>query len=127
MEFNSEFVYPYYSFAMMFFTLIPYWFMFLNCLPRLNMNFFNRIRKIIFIGNITIRIDKALKNSLDTLFKNLGTTTNSVINMFLKHCEREQSLLFTLSLDTTSSKELAESMQEIDNYNKFNFLVLILL
>lgn len=68
---------------------------------------------------MTIRIDKDLKTSVDSLFKNLGTTTNSAINMFLRQCEREQSLVFTPNmLAPAPSKELAESLQEIEDYKK---------
>mgnify|MGYP000200057144 CR=1 FL=1 len=66
--------------------------------------------------NMTIRIDKDLKNSVDNLFKNLGTNTNSAINMFLRQCEREQGLVFTPSMNQTPSKELLESLQEIEDY-----------
>lgn len=45
--------------------------------------------------NMTIRIDKNLKKSVDNLFKSLGTTTSSAINMFLRQCDREQGLVFT--------------------------------
>lgn len=68
--------------------------------------------------NMTIRIDKDLKASVDSLFKNLGTTTNSAINMFLRQCEREQSLVFTPNmLAPAPSKELAEALQEVEDYN----------
>ena len=66
--------------------------------------------------NMTIRIDKDLKKKVDTLFKNLGTNTNSAINMFLRQCDREQGLVFTPSMTPTPSKELLESLQEIEDY-----------
>lgn len=66
--------------------------------------------------NITIRIDKNLKRSVDNLFKSLGTTTSSAINMFLRQCDREQGLVFTPSMNTTPNKELLESLQEIEDY-----------
>lgn len=66
--------------------------------------------------NMTIRVDKALKKNVDSLFKNLGTTTNSAINMFLRQCDREQSLIFTPTLAPAPSKELKESLQEIEDY-----------
>ena len=67
--------------------------------------------------NMTIRVDKNLKTSVDSLFKNLGITTNSAINMFLRQCVREQSLVFTPTLAPAPSKELAEALQEIEDYN----------
>lgn len=68
--------------------------------------------------NMTIRIDKDLKKSVDTLFKKLGTNTNSAINMFLRQCERQQGLVFTPSLTPAPSKELLESLKEIESYKK---------
>ena len=50
------------------------------------------------------------------MFKKLGTNTNSAINMFLRQCDREQGLVFILSMNTTPSKELLESLQEIEDY-----------
>ena len=66
--------------------------------------------------NMTIRIDKDLKKSVDILFKKLGTNTNSAINMFLRQCEREQGLVFKPTLAPEPSKELLESLQEIEDY-----------
>ena len=66
--------------------------------------------------NMTIRIDKELKNNVDILFKNLGTNTNSAINMFLRQCDREQGLVFTPTMSPTPSKELLASLQEIEDY-----------
>ena len=68
--------------------------------------------------NMTIRIDKNLKKSVDKLFKNLGISTNSAINMFLKQCDREQRLIFTPSIAPTPSKKLLESLQEMEDYKK---------
>ena len=66
--------------------------------------------------NITLRIDKDLKKSVDKLFKNLGTNTNSAINMFLRQCDREQGFVFTPSMAPAPSKELLASLQEIEDY-----------
>ena len=66
--------------------------------------------------NMTIRIDKELKKSVDSLFKNLGTNTNYAINMFLRQCDREQKLAFTPTMTPTPSKELLVSLQEIEDY-----------
>lgn len=68
--------------------------------------------------NMTIRIDKDFKKKVDVLFNNLGTNTTSAIMMFLKQCEREQSLVFTPTLAPAPSKELAESLKEIEDYKK---------
>lgn len=66
--------------------------------------------------NMTIRIDKDLKKSVDILFKNLGTNTNSAINMFLRQCDREQGLVFTPTMSPKPSNELLASLQEIEDY-----------
>ena len=66
--------------------------------------------------NMTIRIDKDLKKSVDNLFKKLGTNTNSAINMFLRQCEREQSLVFKPTMAPAPNKELLASLQEIEDY-----------
>lgn len=66
--------------------------------------------------NMTIRIDKDFKKKVDVLFNNLGTNTTSAIMMFLKQCEREQSLIFTPTLAPAPNKELAESLKEIEDY-----------
>ena len=82
------------------------------------------IKETIFMNNtsntinMTIRIDKNLKKSVDKLFKNLGISTNSAINMFLKQCDREQRLIFTPSMAPAPSKELLESLQEMEDYKK---------
>ena len=52
------------------------------------------------------------------MLKKLGTNTNSAINMFLRQCDREQGLVFIPSMNTTPSKELLESLQEIEDYKK---------
>ncbi len=66
--------------------------------------------------NMTIRIDKDLKKSVDSLFRRLGTSTNSAINMFLRQCEREQSLTFVPKLAPAPSEELLEALQEVEDY-----------
>lgn len=50
------------------------------------------------------------------MLKKLGTNTNSAINMFLRQCDREQGLVFIPGMNTTPSKELLESLQEIEDY-----------
>lgn len=70
--------------------------------------------------NMTIRIDKELKKNVDILFKNLGTNTNSAINMFLRQCDREQGLVFTPTMVPKPNKELQASLQEIEDYKNGN-------
>ena len=63
--------------------------------------------------NMTIRIDKDLKKSVDSLFKSLGTNTNSAINMFLRQCEREQGLVFKPTMAPAPSEELFVNLKDI--------------
>lgn len=62
--------------------------------------------------NMTVRIDKELKDNVDILFKTLGTNTNSAINMFLRQCDREQSLVFTPALAPEPSRKLKKALKE---------------
>lgn len=57
-----------------------------------------------------------LKKSVYALFKNLGTNTNSAINMFLRQCDREQGLVFTPTMASAPNKELLASLQELEDY-----------
>ena len=66
--------------------------------------------------NMTISIDKNLKKRVDSLFKNLGTNTNSAINMLLRQCDREQGLVFKPTIAPSPSKELLTSLQEIEDF-----------
>ena len=38
--------------------------------------------------------------------------------MFLRQCDREQSLVFTPTIAPTPNKELLESLQEVEDYKK---------
>lgn len=64
-------------------------------------------------SNINVRIDPYLKEEADTLFKELGLNTSSAINMFLRHCVREQEIPFLPSLKGEKpNKELKEALKE---------------
>lgn len=66
--------------------------------------------------NITIRIDMDLKESVDGLFKNLGMTTSTAINMFLRQCDRKQRLVFKPTMIAPpSGKGLIEDMHEMED------------
>lgn len=51
--------------------------------------------------NITIRVDSQIKKEADLLFKDLGLTLNSAINMFLRQAIREQKIPFEISRKST--------------------------
>lgn len=56
------------------------------------------------MATMSIRLSDSDKSEADNLFRTLGITTNSVINMFIKQCIRMQSLPFTPSLDISNQK-----------------------
>lgn len=60
---------------------------------------------------ISIRLSDNDKSQADNLFKKLGITTNSAINMFIKQCIIMQSLPFIPSLDVPN-KKLLKSLEE---------------
>lgn len=63
------------------------------------------------MATMSIRISDSDKNEADNLFKKLGITTNSAINMFIKQCIRMQSLPFTPSLEMPNQK-LMNALEE---------------
>ncbi|UWD34957.1 type II toxin-antitoxin system RelB/DinJ family antitoxin [Mycoplasma cottewii] len=50
--------------------------------------------------NLNIRIDKETKEKAEAIFHELGITTSSAINMFLKATIRKNTLPFSIELDT---------------------------
>lgn len=65
------------------------------------------------MATMSIRISDSDKNAADNLFRELGTTTNSAINMFIKQCIRLQRFPFTPSLNVPSEK-LVRAIEESD-------------
>ena len=66
------------------------------------------------MATMSIRISDTDKIAADDLFKKLGITTNSAINMFLKQCIRMQSLPFTPSLEIPNNK-LMKTLEESED------------
>lgn len=66
------------------------------------------------ITNMTIRIDKNFKKEMDCLFKNLGINTSAAIMMFLKQCEREQGIPFTVTMEVPN-KRLLSALEESED------------
>lgn len=75
------------------------------------------------MATMSIRLSDNDKNNADKLFKSLGTTTNSAINMFIKQSIRMQGFPFTPSMKNESvnpkllkaleeSKEIEQEMKE---------------
>lgn len=48
--------------------------------------------------NVTVRMDKALRDDANALFDELGLTTTQAINMFLRQAVREQRIPFEVTL-----------------------------
>ncbi len=46
--------------------------------------------------NVTIRLDKNLKEQADLLFSDFGISTNAAITMFIKQAVREQKIPFEI-------------------------------
>lgn len=69
--------------------------------------------------NINFRVDKDLKIQADELFKNLGITTSSAINMFLNQCVREQALAIKPSIVSPKpSNDLEDALKEVEDFEK---------
>ncbi len=82
---------------------------------------------------MSIRLSDNDKNEADNLFKKLGITTNSAINMFIKQSIRMQSLPFISTLGVPNQKlikALEESdiiMQELKEKNKATLILIVYL
>lgn len=65
------------------------------------------------MATMSIRLSDEDKKEADILFKKMGITINSAINMFIKQCVRNQALPFTPTVETREpSKELLEALEE---------------
>ena len=65
------------------------------------------------MATMSIRLSDNDKIAADNLFKELGTTTNSAINMFIKQSLRLQRFPFTPSLNEPNAK-LVRAIEESD-------------
>lgn len=63
------------------------------------------------MATMSIRLSDTDKIEADNLFKKLGITTNSAINMFIKQSIRMQGLPFTPALEIPNNR-LMESLEE---------------
>ena len=67
--------------------------------------------------NVTFRMDRAVKEQADALFRSLGLNLSTVWNMFVSQSLREKGLPFTPSLDTpnkTTFEAAEEAFTELD-------------
>ena len=63
------------------------------------------------MATMSIRLSDNDKIEADNLFKELGITTNSAINLFIKQCIRLKGLPFTPTLEKPSEK-LIKALEE---------------
>lgn len=53
--------------------------------------------------NVTLRMDKGLKESADQLFGSLGLTFSSAVNLFVRKALRTQSIPFEVSMSSSTA------------------------
>jgi len=80
--------------------------------------------------NIQVRVDDDLKTQADTIFDQIGTTTNDAIKMFLKASIRQNGFPFELKLpEPTTTKSYIESkmltISDFDFREALNGLVMV--
>ena len=63
------------------------------------------------MATMSIRLSDSDKIAADNLFKELGTTTNSAINMFLRQVIRVNGIPFEIK-GNTPNKETIEAIEE---------------
>lgn len=63
--------------------------------------------------NLNVRVDSALKQESDILFKSLGLNMSTAINMFLTKCVKTSSIPFRIE-EPKPSKELKKALKEVD-------------
>ena len=64
--------------------------------------------------NITIRIDKNLKNEAEALFDDLGMSISTAFNIFLKKCIREDRIPFEISRSENFNQTTIDAMLEAE-------------
>lgn len=60
-------------------------------------------------SNITIRIDKELKEEAEQLFSDLGLNFTTAITAFVKQSVREQKIPFVISREPSAAQSSEES------------------
>jgi len=58
--------------------------------------------------NYTLRVDEVDKNNAEQVFKNLGMSFATGINIYLKTVGRQQKIPFNMDLNDTASKNQAK-------------------
>ena len=63
--------------------------------------------------NVTIRMDKKLKEEAEELFNDLGLNMSSALNAFVKQAVREQRIPFVISRNVLNQDSI-QAIQEIE-------------
>ncbi len=82
-------------------------------------------------NNINIRTDKETKDEAERIFKELGLTMSTAINMFLRQVIRVQGIPFEIKLDTPNAEteealleyEAMKDKTQYPRYDSFSDLV----
>ncbi|MCL2199377.1 MAG: type II toxin-antitoxin system RelB/DinJ family antitoxin [Defluviitaleaceae bacterium] len=69
--------------------------------------------------NVNIRMDRDIKESADSLFRDLGFNLTTAVNTFVRQCLREQGIPFQITLrdnyfDEINMKRLMESKHQME-------------
>ena len=71
--------------------------------------------------NVTLRVDKELKEQADALFEDMGLSLNTACRMFLKRAVEEQRIPFEVRRpDRKTRKALADAEQGKDVSRSFD-------
>ena len=65
------------------------------------------------MANINIRIDDDIKAKAETIFKNLGLTPTTAINLFYHQVIRTNSIPFELKAEIPNKATMAASLEKI--------------
>lgn len=78
------------------------------------------------MANVNIRIDSEIKRKAEEVFKNLGLSASTAINLFYKQVIRTNSIPFELKAEIPN-KETLDALKEVeemdkhpDDFKKFN-------
>jgi DNA-damage-inducible protein J len=64
--------------------------------------------------NVTVRMDKELKEQVESLFSELGMNLTTALNIFMRQTVRQGKIPFEISVNTPNAATLA-AMQEIED------------
>ena len=69
------------------------------------------------MANVNIRIDSEIKRKAEEVFKNLGLSASTAINLFYKQVIRTNSIPFELKAEIPN-KETLEALKEVEIMDK---------